>query len=215
MAEVHHDAEVRQADLIDGEERLGTGRQRHVAARFLELVLDGEHLVRGARHDLTDAVELVVPDLHVVDLERVVVAVLAGPELHVVRAELTGHVDGLLAEADGGGTNHRVRVGEAALAEGAGVDVGRDGDGAQTVVVQHSLHIGDRDTVAGEREVDIEAGEAAHSGGDGDRLQRAHRVAVAIAGVTIDELTEQPQARTVFVPPRRLTGHGVSSSRGS
>ena len=56
-------------------------------------------LMSGWRRDeLAQAVDGQLPDVVVVDLERVVPAVLAGPQLHVVAAEFLGQLGGLVQQ---------------------------------------------------------------------------------------------------------------------
>ena len=64
-----------------------------------------------------------------INLEGIVVPVLAGPQLDVLAAELAGDADGFADELEGPRAYGGVRVGERAPAELAGVDLRRDADG--------------------------------------------------------------------------------------
>ena len=85
-------------ELLDAEQRARRRRRAEVRARLLGLVLDRDadavvHLGDGAH-----ALDREPPQLAVVGLERVVEAVLAGPQLDRRRAEPPGDVDALLAQ---------------------------------------------------------------------------------------------------------------------
>ena len=87
MAEIEQDADIGQADLLDAEQGAGDRVEAHVHARLARLVLDDEFEVGVLAGQLADAVERVLPQRAVIDLEGIVPAVLARPELDVVGAE--------------------------------------------------------------------------------------------------------------------------------
>ena len=100
MAEIEYDANVVNAHLLNRQERARRGAEEHVRARLFELVLNRK-LHRGVRRGhFAHAIDGVVPDLHVVDLERVVETILTRPELHVRRVERAGDSDCPFAQID-------------------------------------------------------------------------------------------------------------------
>ena len=99
VAEVQQDAEVVQADLLDGQQGAGRVREDDLVTRLARLVLDHELDLRVGADQLAQPVDGQLPDVVVVDLERVVPAVLAEPQLDVVAAQLLGQLGGLVAAA--------------------------------------------------------------------------------------------------------------------
>ena len=60
-----------------------------------------------------------------------------------------------------------------------------------------------RDTVAGERIIDVQNLDIADRGSDLDRLQSAHRRPVSVRGIAINELLKHPDAG----PESRIARH--------
>ena len=71
--------------------------------------------------------------------------------------------------------------------------------GAQPVVLERGAHVADVDGRIGERKVDVEARQSLDAAGSVDRLQRAHRIAVGVGRLAVDELSEQPQSSPVLI----------------
>ena len=140
------------------------------------------------------ALDRVVPELRVVDLERVVEPVLAGPELDVLGVELVRHLNGLLAEVDRLAPEGRIGVGEAAHLELAHVRWGVMAWARMPGALQCFTNLPDSDVVACERVVDVENLDVANVGGALDRLQGAHGRAIGVGGIAVDELLKHPDA---------------------
>ena len=100
MAEVDLHAEVGQADVADREEGLPHAADQRRAARVERLVLDADPDRRVVRGHPPEAVDLVGPEPVVVDLERVVEAVVRHPEVDVGNAEPGSELDGVLGQPD-------------------------------------------------------------------------------------------------------------------
>lgn len=80
-----------QADLLDAQQGPGDRVEAHPHPRLAGLVLDDEAQVGVLLRQAADAVERVLPEHVVVDLEGVVPPVLPRPELDVGGAELADH----------------------------------------------------------------------------------------------------------------------------
>src|SRR5699024_11293834 len=117
VTEGQQDAHVRQADLLDAQQRAGDRVEAHVHPRLARFVLDDEVQVRVLAGELAHTVQGRLPQRAVVHLERVVPAVLAGPELHVVGTEVAHHAGGLGAQLVGEPAHARVRAGEGTAGE--------------------------------------------------------------------------------------------------
>ena len=115
VPEVEQDAEVVQADLLDAQQGARRVRKDDLVTRFARLVLDHELDLRVGADQLAQTVDGQLPDVVVVDLERVVPAVLAEPQLHVVAAQLLGQLGGLVQQRERLGPDGRVGVGDRAL----------------------------------------------------------------------------------------------------
>ena len=127
--------DVGQADLLDAEQRAGHRVVAHVHARLAGLVLDDELEVGVLAGELpTPSIER-LPQRAVVDLERVVPAVLAGPELDVVGAEVPHHSGCLGDQIVGEPAHAGIGVGERPTRENPGVDLRGDPDDAQPVAL--------------------------------------------------------------------------------
>ena len=112
VAEVEQDAHVRQPDLLDAEQGAGHRVEAHVHPWFARLVLDHKLQVRVLARQLADSVQRGLPERAVVHLERVVPAVLTGPELDVLGTEVAHHPGRLGAQLVGEPAHARVRIGE-------------------------------------------------------------------------------------------------------
>lgn len=99
--------------LLDSEQRPGGRGEGHAReARLPRLVLDAEAHVGERLRELADAVDRQPPQGGVIDLKRIVPAVLAGPKLHIVALELTCHLCCDRQQLEGAATDGGVRVGE-------------------------------------------------------------------------------------------------------
>src|SRR5262249_40904424 len=104
---------------------------------------------------------------------------------------------GLAHQFDGLTPDLRVGVGEAAPAEGAGVDLRGEGDGTQVVGLEGVLDGGDVQLGGGERVVEVDDRKTADLPGPVDGLQGGDRRPVPVGGVAVTELSEVPQPSTV------------------
>ncbi len=88
MTEIEQDPNVIQPDLLNAQQRLRRRIPGHFNARLARLVFDGEFHVRVCAGQLAHAVDRQLPQVFVIDLERIIPAILTGPDLNVVRAQL-------------------------------------------------------------------------------------------------------------------------------
>ena len=100
VAEIDLHAEVGQADVADREEGLPHATDQRGATRVERLVLDADADGRVVRGHAAEAVDLVGPEPVVVDLERVVEAVVRHPEVDVGNREPGSHLHGVLSQPD-------------------------------------------------------------------------------------------------------------------
>ncbi len=117
VAEVDLHAEVGQADVADSEEGLPHAADQRGAPRVERLVLDADADRRVVRGHAPEAVDLVGPEPVVVDLERVVEAVVRHPEVDVGHSEPGRQLDGVLSQPDRPLPGLGARAGERAISE--------------------------------------------------------------------------------------------------
>jgi hypothetical protein len=142
---------------------------------------------------LAHAVDGELPQRAVVDLERVVPAVLARPDLHVVGAQLADDPGGLVHQVERRLAYARIGVGEGSPAEPAQVDLRRDADGRQALRGERVPHLAEADA-GGERVVEIDHGQVLDLPGQLDGVERGAGRAVAVGGVPVDVGGEVPEA---------------------
>src|SRR6266566_5358574 len=85
MSQVEHDADILYTHVLDCQQGAGSRTEKHVGAGLFLLVFDGELHARVSLGHRSNALNRVVPEAPVVDLEGVVKSVLAGPELDILR----------------------------------------------------------------------------------------------------------------------------------
>ena len=117
VAEVDLHAEVGQADVANREEGLPHATDQRGATRIERLVLDADADGRVVRRHAPEAVDLVGPEPVVVDLERVVEAVVRHPEVDVGHREPGRQLDGVLCQPDRPLPGLGARAGERAIGE--------------------------------------------------------------------------------------------------
>src|SRR5665647_2296391 len=196
MAEVEKDADVGQVDLLQGEQRARHRVVAHVDARLTRLVLDDELEVRVLLRELRDPVHRHLPQLVVVDLERVVPAVLAGPELHVGRTKLTHDARRLGDEVMGCPPHPRIGVGERAAREASRVHLGRDPDHGQVVLGEPCLDLAQRCITTREGVVEVDDAQVPHLTCPVDHVEHADRLGVPVGGVPVDVAGKLPDPGT-------------------
>ena len=114
VAEVEGDAEIRQADVGDSEQRVRHRADQRHPARVARLVLDADPDVRVPSGDPAEAVDLHLPERPVVGLEGVVEPVRSHPQDDMVDALRRGEVDRLARDPD-----RRLARGGVGMREGA------------------------------------------------------------------------------------------------
>ena len=117
VTEVDLHAEVGQTDIVDSEESLPHAAHERRAPRFERLVLDADPDRRVVRGHAPETVDLVGPEPVVVDLERVVEAVVCHPEVDMWHTEPGRHFDGVLSQSDRPCLGLGARAGERAVSE--------------------------------------------------------------------------------------------------
>ena len=210
VPEVEQHAEVVAAGLLDGEQRPGRVREDDLVARLARLVLDHELDLRVRAAELAQRVHGVRPDVVVVDLEGVVPAVLAEPELDVVAAELEGQLRRLVEQGERLRAHRRVGVGDRALDVLAVVDLRRDRHRAEVVPGERRPDVVERAVEARERPVQVDHRQVADGAGLVDLLDQPDRVAVALRGVAVDVRREVPDAGA---EDREVAHEGMCSVR--
>ena len=141
-----------------------------------------------------------------VDLEGIVPAVLAGPDLQVLPIEGPHDVRRLVHAVERLRAHLRVRVGEGALAEATQVDLGgdaRDEEAVGAQCVADLLHSDARREGVGH----IDGSKLAHFCGPFDHLDGRDGGRIAIGGVAVDVAGEVPESCT----ERRILRHVISS----
>src|SRR5215211_4661823 len=207
MAEVEQDAEVVLPHLLDGQQRAGCVREDDLVTWLARLVFDHELDLRVRGDEFAQSVDCQLPDVVIVDLERIVPAVLTEPELDVVAAEVLGQLGGFVQQFQRLGTDGRVRVGDRALDVIAVVDLRGDGYRTQVVALERSLYVVQRALETGKGPVQIDHGKVAHGSSPIDLLQQADFRPVAFGRVTVLVGGEMPDPST----EKRQVTHGHSN----
>jgi len=142
---------------------------------------------------LAHAVHGQLPQRAVVDLERVVPAVLTGPDLHIVGADVADDPGRLMHQIESSLAYARVGVGETPPAEPAQIDLRRDADRLEAVRGEGVLDLAEPDA-GGERVVEVDHGQVVDLAGQFDGVQHGARLAVAVRGVPVHIGGEVPDA---------------------
>jgi hypothetical protein len=87
MAEVEQNAEIVQADLLDGEQGAGGVRKDDLVTRLAWFVFDHEVDLEVGPDELAEPIDRQIPDVVVIDLKGIVPPVLTEPELDVIAAQ--------------------------------------------------------------------------------------------------------------------------------
>ena len=156
VTEIEQDAHIWQADLLDAEQGAGNRAEAHANAGLARLVFDDELQVRVFAGELPNAVERMLPQGAVIDLEGVVPPILAWPQFDVVCAKIPDLLAGFGYQFMRTAPDTRVRVGERSFDELARVNLRRDADDTELVTIQRFLHLRVGEVTAEEGIVDVD-----------------------------------------------------------